>query len=317
VRVRGDGLARLAGAGGGALFQLVGRDPKPFERILRELSGYYLLAFEPTPADRDGNPHRIDVALRARSATVRARPAFQAPAVPTAPMSVEERLVQLLRTRRLSTELPLRVAAQHTRAANPGHVNTMITLEADAPESDITFGIVVVDAQGVVSTSATHRTTTGKYSFGAVLPEGRYLLRAAAVEASGRTGTVERPLDAAIREAGAVRSSDLFLLVKPAAPGERPQQVIDRTSAAALVASLEVYADRDWPAAGEGVRLQLTSGASGETVHATLPLRWSTAGFWVATGDVRLDGMPAGRCIAAAELPGGGRVERTFYVLRP
>jgi VWFA-related protein len=317
VRARGDGLARLAGAGGGALFQLVGRDALPFSRILQELSGYYLLAFEPTAADRDGRAHRINVSVRRPAATVRSRPAFQAPAVPTAPMTVEERLVQLLRTRRLSTELPLRVAAHHTRAAAPGQVHAIITLQAEAPESDITFGIVVVDDKGVVATSATHRTTTGGYSFPAVLPEGRYLLRAAAVEASGRTGTVERPLDAAVRAAGPVQSSDLFLYLKPVRPGEKPQPIIDRTSAAALVASIEVYADRNWAAAPEGVRLHVAAGGTGEQMTIVLPLRWSAAGCWVAVGDVKLEGLPAGRYVAAAEMPGGGRVERTFYIVRP
>jgi VWFA-related protein len=318
LRARGDGLARLAGAGGGALFPLVGRDMVPFDRILRELSGYYLLAFEPTATDRDGRAHRIHVSVKRSAGTVRARPAFQAPPAPTAPMSIEERLVQLLRTRRLSTELPLRVAAHHTRAAGAGQVNAIITLQADAPESDISFGIVVVDEKGVVATSARHRTTAGEYSFPAVLPEGRYLLRAAAVEAGGRTGTVERPVDAAVRNLGAVQASDLFLLTKPEKPGAKPQQIIDRTSQPAIVASIEVYAPREWAEASQGVRLHLSAG--GETDEAqtrALPLRWSAAGRWVAIGDVPLEGLKPGRYVATAELPGGGRVERTFYLVKP
>ena len=47
LQVKGDGLARVAGAARGAVFRLAGDDPRPFERIARELSGYYLLAFEP------------------------------------------------------------------------------------------------------------------------------------------------------------------------------------------------------------------------------------------------------------------------------
>ena len=73
-QAREDGLVRLAGTARGALFRLVGADPYPFNRILRELSGYYLVAFEATPADRDGRTHRIDVSVDAPDASVRAQP---------------------------------------------------------------------------------------------------------------------------------------------------------------------------------------------------------------------------------------------------
>ncbi len=59
LQVRGDGLARIAGATRGAVFRLAGDDSRPFERIAREISGYYLLAFEPVDAERDGRTHRI------------------------------------------------------------------------------------------------------------------------------------------------------------------------------------------------------------------------------------------------------------------
>jgi hypothetical protein len=197
-------------------------------------------------------------------------------------------------------------------------VNAIVTLEADAAESDITFGIVIVDERGVVATSATHRTTAGAYSFPAVLPSGRYVLRAAAVEAGGRTGSVERALDAAVRPVGAVQASDLFLLVKPDRPGARPRHIVDRTSATAILASVEIYADRSWTGAADGLRLQLASAATPEQVATTrLPLRWSSAGCWVAMGEVPLEGLAAGRYVAAAEIPGGGRLERSFFVVKP
>ena len=82
VQVRADGLARLAASARGALFHLVGADPYPFRRILTELGGYYLVAFEAADTDRDGRAHRIDVSTRARDATLRARPSFRIPVGP-------------------------------------------------------------------------------------------------------------------------------------------------------------------------------------------------------------------------------------------
>ena len=47
-----------------------------FDRLGRELSGYYLLGFEPTEADRTGRERRIKVSVKPRGLTVRARPTF-------------------------------------------------------------------------------------------------------------------------------------------------------------------------------------------------------------------------------------------------
>jgi VWFA-related protein len=49
-----------------------------FARLERELSGVYLLAFEASPADRDGKPHVIDVRIAGRQGlTLRARQQFR------------------------------------------------------------------------------------------------------------------------------------------------------------------------------------------------------------------------------------------------
>jgi VWFA-related protein len=51
-----------------------------FKRLARELSGAYVLAFEPLPSERDGNPHRIEIRLPQRKhATIRARKVFVLP----------------------------------------------------------------------------------------------------------------------------------------------------------------------------------------------------------------------------------------------
>src|SRR5688572_13030070 len=109
LNVRQDGVARVAGAARGAVFRQVGTDPKPFERISRELSGYYLLAFEARDTDRDGRQHRIRLSLaRGRSGQLRARTGFTLP--PATPAARGAELTALLRSLSVVTELPLRVA---------------------------------------------------------------------------------------------------------------------------------------------------------------------------------------------------------------
>ena len=55
---------------------VIGDGAIAFDRLGRELSGYYLLGFEPTEADRTGKERRIKVEVRPRGLTVRARPTF-------------------------------------------------------------------------------------------------------------------------------------------------------------------------------------------------------------------------------------------------
>ena len=52
---------------------MIGAADQPFERIARELLGYYLVGFAPEPGDRDGKSHKIAVRVARERATVRAR----------------------------------------------------------------------------------------------------------------------------------------------------------------------------------------------------------------------------------------------------
>lgn len=311
-RVRADGLARVAGAGGGALYQLVGTDPSPFARLLRELAGYYLLAFEVAPGDRDGRAHRIDVRVDRPGMTVRARPAFRAPPAPTAPISTEERLVQLLRAPRVVTELPLRVAAVNGLAADGAAIHSVIAVEAGTTYDDVTYAAVIVDEKGVVVTSSTARSTTGRHVFPAVLPTGRYLLRAAALGPTGREGTVEHVLQARLpSEATGMQWSDLAL-GEPAS-GRAALPIASHTRAGRIAAWIEIYADADAPAPG-AVRFDLSGTGSGVLQQTdAAPARQET-GAWTAAAEFDLQNLPAGRYLVTARLPHGQIVARPFLL---
>jgi hypothetical protein len=63
----------VAGAAGGRLFQVTTEADAAFDRVLRETSGYYLLAIAPLESERDGKPRRVNVDVTRRGAEVRAR----------------------------------------------------------------------------------------------------------------------------------------------------------------------------------------------------------------------------------------------------
>ena len=81
-RLQEEGLEMLAGMARGTLHKVVTSGEFAFRRIEMALSGYYLLGVEPTPGDRDGKRHRIEVKTARRAVTVQSRRTFLAPEGP-------------------------------------------------------------------------------------------------------------------------------------------------------------------------------------------------------------------------------------------
>ena len=243
LQMLGDGLARVAGAARGTVFRLVGDDPKPFQRISRELSGYYLLAFEPTDGERDGQRHRIQLALARGGGELRARTGFTLPA---ATPSVEVRnngLTALLRNLSLSTELPVRVATYVY--AEPASSNLRIVVSAEAEASggaSTALGFVLIDGRGVIAATEVRDAASGRHAFSAVVPAGPYILRVGAIDPLGRQGSVERIFDGRLLEVEGVRLSDLILAPAPSRPADPLQPLIDRVTSSPVVAYLEMHA---------------------------------------------------------------------------
>ena len=70
--VLGRWLEQFSGAAGGALFPVrVGAGEQAFDRVLREISAYYMLGVEPADEDRDGRTHEIKVKTNQKNLTTR------------------------------------------------------------------------------------------------------------------------------------------------------------------------------------------------------------------------------------------------------
>src|SRR5262249_55027367 len=70
--VLGRWLDQFSGAAGGALFRVqVGSGELAFDRVLREISAYYMLGVEPADEDRDGRAHEIRVTTNQKNLTMR------------------------------------------------------------------------------------------------------------------------------------------------------------------------------------------------------------------------------------------------------
>jgi VWFA-related protein len=72
--VLGRWLDQFSGAAGGALFRVqVGSGEYAFNRVLNEISAYYLLGVEPGEEDRDGRTHEIKVKTNQKNVILRGR----------------------------------------------------------------------------------------------------------------------------------------------------------------------------------------------------------------------------------------------------
>lgn len=317
LQVRGDGLARVAGAARGAVFRLVASDPRPFQRIVRELSGYYLLAFEPLDSERDGRSHRIQVQLSRGGGELRARPGFILPVA--SPPTRDAALVQLLKAASMVTELPLRVATY--AFAEPASRDVRVVISAEAMDATrVGLGFVLIDAGGVIAATAVHDAGEGAYAFSAVVPPGNYTLRVAAVDPLGRQGSVGRPFTARLVAAGGVQVSDLMLARVPARTLDRLEPLVDRVSANAAMAYLELQAS-DGGTLPDAVRIVVTAATDDrELLAVPATITRADASWAVARAVVQMGGLPPGRYLARAEVVTAGaivsRVTRPFSIGR-
>jgi VWFA-related protein len=72
--VFGHGLQQLAGTAGGSYLRIQAGTPDyAFDRVLREMSAYYLLGVAPDDRERDGRLHFLRVKASVKGATVRSR----------------------------------------------------------------------------------------------------------------------------------------------------------------------------------------------------------------------------------------------------
>ena len=146
-------LYSLATLTRGAVFSTMG-SAAPFERIAREISGYYLLGFEPQGSDRDGKDHVVDVKVPRPGLTVRARRAL-----PMAGPRLEPRelLASTLRSAQLALELPLRVTTYSVRDAASGKVLVIVSAEVGrggTSPTGLAVGFALVDGKGKVAASS-------------------------------------------------------------------------------------------------------------------------------------------------------------------
>ena len=334
-----EGLEQVAAQTRGSMTTVTGNGAAAFDRLGRELSGYYLLGFEPNEADRTGKERRIKVEVRPRGLTVRARPTFvlrnaAAETTVNAALTPEQQLGEVLKSPLPVRGLPMRVATYTAIDAGSTKVRVVIAAEVGNPAStpaEWPIGVVILDKddkvvynRGGLSTlaPASAKSESPRLVLSSVvLDPGEYTLRLAAVDESGRGGSVHHSINARLTRVGGVSVSDLILIPQPPTASElprpRPSTVIDNETVSAM---LELTGNDQSLLGRAKVTLQIADAENGNplvNVEARQVPRGNVRAF---AATMRLGVLPAGEYVARAlvNVPGQPELRLTRpFMLSP
>ena len=267
------GLHALASFTGGTLQRVISHAEPAFERIERELSGYYLLGVEPLPEDLDGDFHEIDVSVRRRGVTVRGHREFRHRPVDEISTDIEDRLRRTVSSPIAVSDLPLRVATYTYK--DPASANTRVLVVTDVERdmfgpADVMFGYQLTRSDGKVAAGGTQRATIEAVDGpqGPVLEQlawfvvepGQYRLKLGVVENGGRRGSLEHPVDARQMSGQRFAMGDLVLVTAPADATARVRPPVEtRVTDDQLMAYLELYTDDSVDLADVRVQIEVDS----------------------------------------------------------
>ena len=325
-----EGLEQLADQTRGTMATINASAGAAFDRLGRELSGYYLLGFEPTDADRRGKEHRIRVQVKPRGLTVRARPTFVlreaeiANAAASSNMTPTEQVTDVLRQPLPNRGLPMRVAS-YASIDSSAKVRVVISAELGDPattETELPIGVIILDKNDKAVFSKAGLSTLAPASVrgesprliltSLLLDPGEYTLRVAAIDERGRAGSVHHTIAARLsRMGGGLTVSDLMLVPQPPNGGElprpRPSGIIDTETLTAMVEMSGADANLLSRAKATIEIADAVDGSALVSVEARQAARTNNLRAFAAT--LRLGVLPPGEYIARAILKAPGQPE--------
>jgi hypothetical protein len=305
------GLNDVAGSIGAETERLSFSDPGGLARAVGVAETYYRATFELSDADKPGVPQRLEVRVQRPGVDVKA-PALLARTTDavSAPSAGA-----LLRSATAARALPLR-AAVFPSDHGGGRVKLVVLFEPQDSAARLSSAIVAAfDEKGeVVAQSTLRPSDLAARPMVAALPvaPGPHRVRVAAVDDTGRGGTVDEHIVAALTTLGPLTASALVL---GASHGPAFAPRLEFTSEPAATAYMELYGVP--PGANVAVTMELAPGVDAVALTA-VPASVQTApgGVTIATASLPIANLPAGdtvvRAIVTVDSAAAGRVVRTL-----
>jgi VWFA-related protein len=335
--VREEGLSAVTRIGGGELFRIIADPDFAFERLAAELSGYYLLGFEPEATDRDGKAHTIKVEARRSDVAVRSRLEFTLGRAER--QTDQQTIAELLRSPAVATELPFRLTSYAFQDPESPKIRLLVAMEADRtadPAGRMALGIVLIKPGGEIGATFFQPSISGptgtsskpQQSYATLLVDpGQYILKAAVVDSDGRRGSIERPVRAFMTRMARFRATELLIgddTDRKAATAAVVPTITGALSGDELHVYLELFADG--ASAFEGTTATLEVSPEGSTtVVESAPISLQLVGnderCRALTGAAPVALLPRGRYQARVVVSVDGRkvgqMTRPFRLVKP
>jgi hypothetical protein len=300
------GLEHLSGVTGGHRLPMLTTRDNNLIRIARETTGYYLAAFVPDAAERNGRVQPVDVRVSRERVAVRVRPFATIPRPPARNARVPSP-ADMLREARVFRDLPLRTATYPSQN-DAKTVKLLSVLEPVEPGVTLTAAAAgLVDDKGrlIRQWTATEEELKATPLIAAIAaPIGRYRFRMAATDSTGRAGSADYDVVAELLPAGSLTMSALVLGLSRG--GFRPMLLFSNEPVA--IAYLELYGPTatvptvavELALSEDGPALLTVPGAISKTkdesrqfATAALPIGSLPAGDFVVRATVMVDGKQA------------------------
>jgi VWFA-related protein len=329
-----QGLDYLTGLARGDVFRVTAGADFAFSRISTELSGYYLLSFQPEPGDRDGRTHKINLSVPGRrDVLIRSRKEFAVDA--TKKRTSEETLAETLRSPLLATDMGVKVATYNFWDPKSQKLRVVIASELDRgtnPSATVSVGYAMLNAKGAIAATdfvpvldaAVTRAKTQTYMAAALVPEGLYTLKLGAIDDAGKRASVEHTFRAELESAGQVRIGGLLLAAREGETGPLRPAVTANFSGDFLHAYMELYSEAAEQLKNASVVVEVAKESDGRMLDSGVvkfQANETTPGVRVGEATVTIALLPPGDYIARAVVNVFGRkagqVVRPFRIVRP
>jgi VWFA-related protein len=318
-------LETLASMSGGESFRVDVAAEAAFERLGLELAGYYRIGVEKSAADADGKPRRMTVEVSRSGATVRAREMFDVRTFED--QNAAARLASALDAPIVATGIGLRVTSY--LAADPHDVarlKLVLTGEASRVDAgEATVQLVVHDMEGkkILTGEQPIGEPTGDglaFSTNIPLAPGKYMVRVAVMDGTGRVGSVDHRADVHQVPLGPMFATGPLLVRVQREAGVQPRIAVNAVRQdERLALQMDLEGERSQLASTE-VTFEIAATAEGPSlVSAEAQLSRDDRGSFMlaqAVTDVRV--LPPGTYVVRARVKSGGaplgEVRRGFNV---
>lgn len=323
-REMGLGLSTIAAMTGGGFFQGVATAAGVFERIATEITNYYELGLEASPADADGKPRKLDIKVNRPDVSVRARAEVAVDPSVAPRRGTPEALQALLEQPTDIVDLPLEVNTYSTRGDDPSLLKVLLAIEAGGPQNraPAQWGFIVLNEGNVIASGRSTLEAAGPgpwtITAAAKLLPGKQRLRFAAIDADGRAGVVDVPLAVGLRVTHDLQLSDLIV---GAVVGGRFQPGTRVQAGAPLAAMIEVLSSDPARLATTRVALEVTPNGAAEPVQRVLMAARTGIADTILINEAQINTarLSPGRYVATATTlianEPVGKVTRPFEIL--